>query len=229
MGVTPTDSIRPSSLLDRAALPEFTIHAMLRVATESGAHVSRLSVSLWSPSERRAAGLLLTLALLPSAALVGCGRDVPPVLGTKTIKSADRSEPFALSGPTLDGGTLEVADLRGRIVIVNNWASWCAPCREETPVLVALASTSDPHDVAVIGMNVSDHHDAAAFAKEFKMPYPSIEDKDGTILATIPGVPPSALPSTIILDRSGRVAARIIGKVNGPDLALIVAGILGEN
>jgi len=173
---------------------------------------------------------MLALAILLAAGLAsGCGRDTPAIPGVEAIDAAERVQMPAIRGTTLDGQDLDLADLAGSVVVLNNWASWCAPCRDETPVLVALASTSDPHDVAVIGMNVSDHHDAAAFAKEFKMPYPSIEDKDGTILATIPGVPPSALPSTIILDRSGRVAARIIGKVNGPDLALIVAGILGEN
>lgn len=178
---------------------------------------------------RRAVSILLALTLLPAGAVAGCGRDVPPVPGTESVASADRAEPLALSGTTLDGGTADVADLRGRIVVVNNWASWCAPCREETPALVALSSSSDPADVAVIGVNVTDDHDAAlAFADEFGMPYPSIEDPDGKLLASIPGVPPSSLPSTVILDREGRIAARIIGETNAIELGTLIARIMDE-
>lgn len=178
---------------------------------------------------RAGAALVLALAVLPGAALVGCGRDLPAVPGAESVASADREDPLALSGTTLDGGTVDLADLRGRIVVLNNWASWCAPCREETPALVALANSSDPADLAVIGVNVTDDHDAAvAFAKEFSMPYPSIEDPQGTLLAQIPGVPPSSLPSTVVLDREGRVAARIIGGTNAIELGTIIARVLDE-
>lgn len=169
------------------------------------------------------------LAVLPLALLTGCGRDVPPVPGTESVPSADRAEPLSLSGPTLDGGTADVADLRGRIVVINNWASWCAPCRDETPALVALADSSDPADVAVLGINVTDDRDAAvAFADEFDMSYPSIEDPEGRLLAQIPGVPPSSLPSTVILDREGRVAARVIGETNAIELGTLIARIMDE-
>jgi thiol-disulfide isomerase/thioredoxin len=167
---------------------------------------------------------LSALTALSSLTLTGCGRDVPATVGSESIASADRGDPLSISGTTLDGAPLSLADLRGKVVVVNDWASWCGPCRDETPSIVHLADDVNPADVAVVGINVSDDATAArAFVTEFSMPYPSIVDADGSLLQTIPGVPPSALPSTVVLDRQGRVAARYIGPVDPAALRATVA------
>ena len=179
---------------------------------------------------RRTAFAVAALILVPGL-LAGCGRDQPAsaLVGVDTVSSQDRSETPTIAGATLDGDSLDVADLRGRIVVVNSWASWCAPCREETPAFVELSKGVDPDDVAVVGLNVTDDDTAArAFVEEFGMPYPSIVDSEGDILATIPGVPPSSLPSTVILDRDGRIAARVIGATDALELATLIAAIMDE-
>jgi thiol-disulfide isomerase/thioredoxin len=166
-----------------------------------------------------------------SVLLAGCGRDQPAstLVGIEAVSSQDRSDVPVIAGTTLDGQPLDVADLRGRIVIVNSWASWCAPCREETPAFVELSKGVDPADVAIVGLNVTDDEAAAqAFVDEFDVPYPSIVDAEGDILATIPGVPPSSLPSTVILDREGRIAARVIGATDAMELATLIAAIMDE-
>lgn len=163
--------------------------------------------------------------------LAGCGRDQPAsaLVGVEAVSSQDRSDVPVIAGTTLDGQALDVTDLRGRIVVVNSWASWCAPCREETPAFVELSKGVDPADVAIVGLNVTDDADAArAFVEEFDVPYPSIVDEEGDILATIPGVPPSSLPSTVILDREGRIAARVIGATDAMELATLIAAIMDE-
>ncbi len=166
---------------------------------------------------------------ISALALVGCGRDQPPVVGTSTIAVDDREALPPISGTTLDGTELDVASLRGKVVVLNSWATWCDPCRSEVPTLVKLADSTKPDDVAVVGLDVSDSDEAARqFAKDFAMQYPSIVDSEGVLLPTIPGVPPAALPSTVILDREGRIAVRIIGEVDASTLPDLVAQVAAE-
>lgn len=163
--------------------------------------------------------------------LSACGRDLPASLqvGTATFAPADREAMPPISGTTLEGTSVDLAQLAGKVVVLNAWASWCGPCKEEVPALVDLASSLDPAVATVVGLNVSDDPTAAAaFASEFDMPYPSIEDPKGAILPTIPGVPPAALPSTVVIDQQGRIAARIIGAADGADLARIVDSVAAE-
>lgn len=174
---------------------------------------------------RRLIAALVGAVLL--VGLSGCGRDVPPVPGSASVAPEDRGDPVAISGTTLDGDPLDLADLRGKVVVLNSWASWCGPCRDETPAFVDLARGADPDDVVVVGLNVTDEPAAAqAFAEEFDMPYPSIVDADGTLAASLPGVPPRSLPVTVILDREGRVAARIIGATDPLELVSLTAEVL---
>ncbi|MDP1877864.1 MAG: TlpA disulfide reductase family protein [Actinomycetota bacterium] len=180
-------------------------------------------------TKRRELAFLVPALLVTLAALPGCGRDQPVQVGTTVIDSEDRAALPPIAGPTLDGGMLDLADLRGRVVVLNSWASWCEPCRAELPALVDLAADADPRKVAVVGLNVSDDSDAAAaFADSLGVTYPSIVDPEGDILPTVPGVPPASLPSTVILDRDGRVAVRIIGEVDPATLPALVAGVVAE-
>lgn len=171
----------------------------------------------------------IAAALVGATLLSACGRSLPPQVGTESVAPADRGAPLAISGPTLDGGSLDLADLRGSVVVLNDWASWCGPCRDETPTLVHLSQTVDPASVRIVGLNVKDEPAAAqAFTRELGVTYPSIVDPEGALLATIPGVPPAALPSTVVLDRQGRIAARIIGAVDPGSLAGLVSSLEAE-
>ncbi|MBU6244031.1 MAG: TlpA family protein disulfide reductase [Actinomycetales bacterium] len=171
----------------------------------------------------RLTALALSAVLVTASwATSACGRDTPAVPGVQTYAPDDRGEPLSLAGQTLDGGHLDVAQLRGTVVVVNNWASWCAPCRDEMPALVA-ASRAHP-EIAVVGVNVRDERAAAtAFAADLGIHFPVIADADGSILRSIPGVPPAALPSTVILDQQGRIAARVIGPTNPDQLEELIA------
>jgi thiol-disulfide isomerase/thioredoxin len=172
---------------------------------------------------------VLVLALVALMTVTACGRDLPPVVGTTVVAPTDREPAPDIAGTTLDGTTLDLADYRGRVVVLNDWASWCAPCRDEAPALAALSKSTDPAEVAVVGLNVTDEAAAARdFASSVGMTYPSIVDPDGALLRTIPGVPPSSLPSTVVLDREGRIAARIIGGASTAGLSAIVEQIAAE-
>jgi len=171
------------------------------------------------------------LCIMAVFALVACGRTPGAgTVGITRIAPADREAMPVISGPLLAGGTGSIADGAGRVVVLNNWASWCEPCREEIPLLVAAYAAADPSDVLFLGLNVSDETAAAnEFVDATGIPYSSIVDTDGAMLATIPGVPAKALPSTVIIDREGRIAARIIGPVRGGEVAEITAEVARES
>ncbi|WP_423748031.1 TlpA family protein disulfide reductase [Frankia canadensis] len=130
-----------------------------------------------------------------------------------------------LSGKNLDGAPLSVTSFRGKVVVVNFWASWCAPCRAETPGLATLAKQNP--SVAFLGVNEKDSPASAkAFARDFGTPYPSIIDKLGTLAAGWPVAP--GLPSTFVLDPDGRIAARFTGGVLPEDLTPVLARLRAE-
>lgn len=174
--------------------------------------------------------LIAVTAMTASGSLTACGRTQPvTAVGITRIAPDDREALPAIAGPLLGGGTGSVADGAGRVVVLNNWASWCEPCREEIPLLVDAFGKADPSDVLFLGLNVSDEQVAATqFADETGMPYPSIVDADGALLATIPGVPAKALPSTVVIDRQGRIAARIIGPVHADEITEITTEVASE-
>ena len=166
--------------------------------------------------------------------LTGCGREpvgsrVSENAGTTEFSTFDRVTMPNISGTTLAGEQLSLDSFRGKVVVLNNWASWCLPCNDEAPIIVAAANKLDKADVAFVGLDVSDQ-DASAneFVDLYKVPYPSIVDANGAILRREPGVPPGALPSTLIIDRDGNVAVRIVGSVKEPEFSRLIANVINE-
>ena len=132
----------------------------------------------------------------------------------------NRSPAPDLQGTTLDGEPFALSEWTGRIVVINVWGSWCGPCRAETPDLARLAREDAGRGVRFVGINTRDNAAAArSFVRKFKVPYPSVEDDDGSLLLNFRGVIPTAVvPSTLVVDRRGQVAARVIGPVTYPTL-----------
>jgi thiol-disulfide isomerase/thioredoxin len=111
----------------------------------------------------------------------------------------------ALSGVVLGGGRITLAQLRGRVVVLNAWGSWCAPCRAEAPTLESVYRQTSAKGVSFLGINVRDNNAAArAFQRTFGITYPSIPDTDGQVIASFRQLPPNAIPTTLVLDRCRR-------------------------
>lgn len=130
-----------------------------------------------------------------------------------------RDEPLTFSGPTVDGGELTSDDLLGGITVVNFWYAGCPPCRVEASDLAELSG--ELTDVQFVGVNIFDDAAvASAFDAEFGIEYPSILDaKSSSVQLAFAGqVAPNAVPTTIVLDTEGRVAARISGIIRDPSI-----------
>lgn len=125
-----------------------------------------------------------------------------------------------VSGTTLDGKRLSLTNLSGHLVVLNAWGSWCGPCRGEAPVLARVARESAGQGVRFVGIDTRDTAGAAkAFERYFKIPYPSIVDTDGQVLLALKGyIPLSGVPSTLLMDRTGRIMARVVGPTDYPTL-----------
>lgn len=147
------------------------------------------------------------------------------------VAPADREQPVEVSGTTVDGGDLDLADLRGQVVVVNVWWSNCGPCRKEMPMLVEAAAELPADDTEFVGINIRDlaPETAAAFERERGVDYPSIYDPGSETLDEFGRYRPSSMPSTAILDRDGRVAALISGAVPSKStLVTLVEDLLAE-
>ena len=145
------------------------------------------------------------------------------------IPVGDRQPAPPLSGTTLDGEELDVADLRGEVVVLNFWASWCAPCRAEAPTLNEVAQRTAPDGVRFVGINVKDEQSPAqAFERRQQVSYPSLHDQPGRLLLQFRRIVPQTPPTTLVLDREGRIAGFFAGEVRLSELLAPVQSVAAE-
>jgi thiol-disulfide isomerase/thioredoxin len=177
------------------------------------------------------AGLSAVLALAACSSGNSSGSGVSFVSGDGTITyvaAQDRPQPVNLTGTTLDGVRLDSAGYRGHVLVVNIWGSWCSPCRAEAPALEAAYRQLKGSGVAFVGIDTRDDAaaQAKAFQQQFGVSYPSIVDNGGSVLLSLRGAAsPKAVPTTLILDRQGRVAARVNGPVDKATLIGLVQDV----
>ncbi len=201
-----------------------------RAATRGGA----------GTSVGRLAGLLVTVAVLAGcAAAPDCDR-IPGVRpGVCPLPVADRqpapdvvlpvilSSVAATTDPLAGVTELSLADLQGRVVVVNFWASWCGPCRVEQPDLNAAWELFPADEVVVIGVNIEDTRaNALAHLEEFGVPYVSLFDPVNELAGRFSGIGARTIPTTLFLDSEGRVAARLLGLTDTREIAALAAALV---
>ncbi len=169
------------------------------------------------PSRRALVGAALASALV----LAGCGSGPSAEGGfvggdgsLTIVPVAERQLAPRITGELLGGGTFDSDALAGKVVVYNVWGSWCAPCRKEAPALEAAAQeTADVAQFVGINTRDLDQAPAIAFTRAFDVTFPSVFDPDGRELLKFGSqLPPSAIPSTLVVDAEGRIAARVLGE-----------------
>jgi thiol-disulfide isomerase/thioredoxin len=144
--------------------------------------------------------------------------------GTTVFHPGARPQAPQVSGTTLTGGTFRLSADRGSVVVVNFWGSWCTPCREEAPVLGALARHFAPDRVRFLGVDIRDDPaSAAAFMRTYRISYPSLNDPNDLIALDFRSTaPPAGIPTTLVIDAGGQITARVIGPVSYDSLKTLI-------
>jgi thiol-disulfide isomerase/thioredoxin len=169
-----------------------------------------------------AATLVLAVLLL-----TGCTKQpATAATGMQTFAPADRKAAPALQGENLDGAALDLAT-QGQVVVVNFWASWCGPCTVEADDLEGTYQATKSTGVTFVGVDTRDQREDAKRFVVGRATYPSLFDPAGKLALRF-AVPPTSIPSTIVIDRQGRIAAMIRGAVLREDLEPVVTRIAAE-
>ena len=188
-------------------------------------------------SARLLTGLTVALVLSGCAAAPDCDR-IPGVRpGVCPLPVAERQPAPDVTLPVLQtdaaraAGVVELslADLTGRVVIVNFWASWCGPCRIEQPDLNQVHDLLPDTEVVLVGVNIEDTEaNALAHLTEFEVAYLSLFDPVNELAGRFSGIGARTIPTTILLDPQGRVAARLLGLTDTREIVALANAVLGD-
>ncbi|MEV6578683.1 TlpA disulfide reductase family protein [Streptomyces sp. NPDC051582] len=152
--------------------------------------------------------------------------------GATVTDPGSRPDAPVLTGDDLDGNAVSLAGLRGHVVVLNVWGSWCGPCRTEADDLERLSRQTRAEGVRFLGINTRDRDPAAArsFVRAHSLSFPSLADPSGELLLRFPPalLNPQAVPATLVIDRRGRIAASIGGAVTEEQLRPVLAHVAEE-
>ena len=175
--------------------------------------------------------MIRTCVLL--ASLLGCaGSLVVPVISNaatpagETLTQLLHPLPEALPAPDFnlvdsDGNQHRLSDYRGRVVIINFWATWCPPCREEMPAMQRAWSQLQQDNIAMLAVNVGEDEDTVfTFTANYPVEFPLLLDRDSSV---IQAWPVRGLPTTFVVDPRGNIVYRAIGSRNWDDPAVLTA------
>lgn len=199
-----------------------------------------------NPARSRARTAAVGLSVCAALTLAACGSSESDNLaqqanegGNKGYVAGDgsvseyapdeRGEPVTFEAQMFDGTTLSASELRGEPTVLNFWYAGCGPCRAEAPDLADLAREYED-DTRFLGVNLRDQKATSeAFERTFDIPYPSATDLNGDVLLALSDyVPPQAVPTTLVLDSEGRVAARVLGKADRSILNALIEDTVAE-
>ncbi|RKN41851.1 TlpA family protein disulfide reductase [Streptomyces hoynatensis] len=177
--------------------------------------------------------LLLTACGGDQAGSSGGGSNYVGGTGEVTqVAVEDRQPAPDLSGDTVDGDRLSLSDYRGQVVVLNVWGSWCPPCRAEASGFARVAEDTADQGVQFVGINTKEYsrENAQSFERSHGIEYPSLSDPDGRMLLEFPSgtLNAQSIPTTLVIDREGRIAARALTALTEDGLRDLIAPVLAE-
>ncbi|GAB2721231.1 TlpA family protein disulfide reductase [Streptomyces bullii] len=203
---------------NRSSRPDRTTRVRRRAALAAGTAVAALLVSACGSGGTSGGG--------------GNTNFVTGADGIDTVAQGKRSPAPDLAGKTLDGKSLDVADYKGKVVVLNVWGSWCNPCRAEAKYFAKVSKEYAGKGVQFVGINTRDTNlrAAVAFEKDFGIPYPSLYDPTGKLMLRFKKgtLNPQAVPSTLVLDRDGKIASRSLSALSEERLLKMLKPVVAE-
>lgn len=207
----------------------------------SAASRAPLRTNNWTSSRRAAliaagaAVAALLVSACSSGGVSGGGGDTNFIMGKNGISTVEKDKRHPapdLSGKTIDDKQLAVSSFKGKVVVLNVWGSWCAPCRAEAPNFEKVHNDLKAQGVQFVGLNVADPqvNNARAFEEEFGVTYPSLYDPSSKLMLRFGKgtLNPQAIPSTLVLDRDGKIAARSLAALSEEKLRAMITPVLAE-
>jgi cytochrome c biogenesis protein CcmG, thiol:disulfide interchange protein DsbE len=165
--------------------------------------------------------LAATLAVAGLLALLFYGLTTNRIQTGVTPRANSLAPDFSLQ--TFDGTSVHLADFRGKTVVVNFWASWCVPCKDEQPTLEAASKRYDSSKVTFVGVNMQDtREDALGFLNQYHVTYPVVVDPDGKVYINYGVV---GVPETYVIDPNGRIQRKLVGPVDESQLTASLEGM----
>ena len=177
----------------------------------------------------------MLLSACTSGGVSGGGGDTNFIMGKdgiSTVEKAKRDPAPDLSGKTIDDKQLAVSSFKGKVVVLNVWGSWCAPCRAEAPNFQKVSTDLKAQGVQFVGINVADAKESSALAFEetYGITYPSLYDPSSRLMLRFKKgtLNLQAIPSTLVLDRDGKIAARSLAALSEEKLRSMIDPVLAE-
>ncbi|MFJ2744471.1 TlpA family protein disulfide reductase [Streptomyces sp. NPDC087440] len=197
------------------------------------------------PARASRTALAVTAAAVGALVLSACGGDGSTSSGggggtnfvagkdnLDTVPKADRVAAPKLDGKTLQDEDFDSTSLKGKVVVVNVWGSWCPPCRAEAPTFAKVSKELKSKGVEFLGIDARDPQkdQALAFEKDAGIEYPSLYDPDGKLMLRFPkgSLNPQAIPSTIVLDKDGKIAGRSLAALSEKKLRKLIDPLINE-
>jgi len=184
------------------------------------AYFNSVTLRRWLPR------LLLMAAIALAGAVAGrlvgrwiAGPPASPALGGDAV--------YGVTLPDLAGAPQSLRQWQGKVLVVNFWATWCVPCREEMPALVAEQASLGPKGLQIVGIGIDDAAKMRHFAQSIHLNYPTLDGGYGALeLSKTLGNTVMALPFTVVVDRKGKIVLQQLGPITPEHLTAIATQLL---